>query len=216
MKYPCNIIKDLLPLYHDGVCSQESADIITDHFVECSACQAYYQLLCSEEPLPELPKSAEEELKKAASFRAIRNKLLKKQIIFIAACLLIICIAAAAVVDVLKNTAQIVTYDNNISVSSVNGDLIGRLSGSSYQQAKSLTVESTGRQIIFFYFQNSKWDEITTHSQIFAEYTICPAAKGAADIDAVYYYTGDYTGLENLSPAQLQNILDTATLLWYK
>ena len=126
MKYPCNIIKDLLPLYHDGVCSQESADIITDHFVECSACQAYYQLLCSEEPLPELPKSAEEELKKAASFRAIRNKLLKKQIIFIAACLLIICIAAAAVVDVLKNII-IFLYPQSMVISS-DGSLAAAIS----------------------------------------------------------------------------------------
>ena len=33
MKYPCSLIQDLLPLYHDGVCSEESNKIIEAHFV---------------------------------------------------------------------------------------------------------------------------------------------------------------------------------------
>ena len=28
MKYPCSLIQDLLPLYHDGVCSEESNKLL--------------------------------------------------------------------------------------------------------------------------------------------------------------------------------------------
>ena len=44
MKYPCSLIQDLLPLYHDGVCSEESNKIIEAHLSECSSCKDYYNL----------------------------------------------------------------------------------------------------------------------------------------------------------------------------
>ena len=45
MKYPCSLIQDLLPLYHDGVCSEESNKIIEAHLSECSSCKDYYNSL---------------------------------------------------------------------------------------------------------------------------------------------------------------------------
>ncbi len=39
MKYPCAMIQDLLPLYIDGVCSEESKKIIEDHLTGCAACR---------------------------------------------------------------------------------------------------------------------------------------------------------------------------------
>ena len=40
MKISCDIIKDLLPLYHDGVCSNESRLIIEEHLAGCDSCRA--------------------------------------------------------------------------------------------------------------------------------------------------------------------------------
>lgn len=39
MKYNCNIIKDLLPSYTDGICSDDSKQIIEEHFRECESCK---------------------------------------------------------------------------------------------------------------------------------------------------------------------------------
>jgi predicted anti-sigma-YlaC factor YlaD len=38
MKVSCEIIKDLLPLYHDGVCSNESKAMVEEHLAECDNC----------------------------------------------------------------------------------------------------------------------------------------------------------------------------------
>ena len=35
MKTSCKIIEDLLPMYHDGICSDESAVLIEEHLREC-------------------------------------------------------------------------------------------------------------------------------------------------------------------------------------
>lgn len=39
MKLSCEIIKDLLPLYHDGVCSNESKVAVEEHLAQCDTCK---------------------------------------------------------------------------------------------------------------------------------------------------------------------------------
>ena len=39
MKHSCEVILDLLPLYHDGVCSEKSREMVEEHMRECEACQ---------------------------------------------------------------------------------------------------------------------------------------------------------------------------------
>ena len=44
MKTSCKIIEDLMPMYHDAVCSEESAALIEEHLRECPNCS---QILAS-------------------------------------------------------------------------------------------------------------------------------------------------------------------------
>jgi hypothetical protein len=39
MSKECKIIEDLLPLYHDGVCSKESRQMVEEHLLQCEDCQ---------------------------------------------------------------------------------------------------------------------------------------------------------------------------------
>ncbi len=39
MKLKCEVISDLIPLYYDGVCSQESRKLVEEHLLECSDCR---------------------------------------------------------------------------------------------------------------------------------------------------------------------------------
>lgn len=40
MNISCEIIKDLLPLYHDGVCGNESKTMVKEHLTHCESCLA--------------------------------------------------------------------------------------------------------------------------------------------------------------------------------
>ena len=51
---------------------------------------------------------------------------------------------------------------------------------------------------------------------VFSEYVLCAANKGAERIDRVFYYTGDYTGIESMDIGDLQKIIDNSVLLWSK
>ena len=39
MKISCDVIMDLLPLYHDGVCAENSKKIVEEHIAECESCK---------------------------------------------------------------------------------------------------------------------------------------------------------------------------------
>lgn len=43
MKIPCNIIRDLLPLYIDRIESDESRAAVKEHLSTCPDCRAYYK-----------------------------------------------------------------------------------------------------------------------------------------------------------------------------
>lgn len=45
MKYPCGIIKDLLPLYIDDVCAPESKEAIEAHLSDCADCKQFYNTM---------------------------------------------------------------------------------------------------------------------------------------------------------------------------
>ena len=39
----CNIIRDLIPLYIDGCCSAESANLVKEHIENCNTCKMLYE-----------------------------------------------------------------------------------------------------------------------------------------------------------------------------
>lgn len=41
----CDIVRDLLPLYVDDVCSKKSREMIEEHLKECEECRKYYESL---------------------------------------------------------------------------------------------------------------------------------------------------------------------------
>lgn len=45
MKENCNIIDDLLPLYLENCCSQDSAELVENHLKRCPACRQKYTVL---------------------------------------------------------------------------------------------------------------------------------------------------------------------------
>ena len=47
----CEIIRDLLPLYVDDVCSEKSKDMIEEHLRGCEECRNYYEALQEEHPV---------------------------------------------------------------------------------------------------------------------------------------------------------------------
>jgi len=76
MSINCKIVQDLLPLYHDGVCSEESQKLVEEHLSQCENCKRMLAemdgewVLSKEEtnelkPLQEIKKAVKKRKRKA-------------------------------------------------------------------------------------------------------------------------------------------------------
>ena len=73
MKLSCKVIEDMLPIYHDGICSDESATLVEAHLAQCQQCRNILRDLRSEIKMPEKMADDLEPLK------AIQNRWKKTQ-----------------------------------------------------------------------------------------------------------------------------------------
>lgn len=96
MENSCGIIGDLLPLYVDGVCSQESSAVVEQHIKECGECRREYEILQKETVIP-----AESD---DTLLRQIKRKIRREKIVIsiIVALVLLVNIGTAGVVGVIK------------------------------------------------------------------------------------------------------------------
>ena len=65
-KIPCHIIQDLMVLYEDNVCSEESRQIVEEHIAECEECRKLYQIARVEIPDITLGGTEENDFRDAA------------------------------------------------------------------------------------------------------------------------------------------------------
>lgn len=76
-KMHCDIVKDLLPLYVEDVCSEKSKAEIEEHLKECETCSAYYETL-KEEPEVQMDDVTTGNLFEGAFILGIEQKIQKK------------------------------------------------------------------------------------------------------------------------------------------
>ena len=62
MKYPCEMVKDVMPLYYDDACSEETKRIVEEHLEECVSCREVLKKLKSSAYEMDLAKEREEVL----------------------------------------------------------------------------------------------------------------------------------------------------------
>ena len=85
----CEVIKDLLPLYYDKVCSKESCSLIEEHLAKCPQCVNELQKLKMDLEKPSVP---EEEVKAMKRISAAWKK--DKRVSFARGSMLVSALAA--------------------------------------------------------------------------------------------------------------------------
>jgi hypothetical protein len=82
----CNVIRDLLPLYADEVCSEDSREMVEEHILTCQECKQELEDYCYNTGLPEV--KADVAMKKFK--KKMNKKNLKKIVLSVIVCLAVI------------------------------------------------------------------------------------------------------------------------------
>ena len=110
MNIKCEVIRDLLPLYVDGVASEESCALIEEHLEECEDCREYLKLL--QEDLPEVSELAFAD--EVASLKMIKRRMRRNRIL-----LVLVTLAFALIAGLVIHSQHLTEYmgslDENLS-----------------------------------------------------------------------------------------------------
>lgn len=225
MKYPCAIINDLLPLYADGVCSEESRQAVMEHLKDCACCRKEYEKM--EQYAAQTRNHYPSEVKSTAfigtdSLVKVHRELLFKRILTAAvAALLVIGLLAGSGIY-MKNHVHSVVYDadkQNIQVvQESDGDIIARLYGTEWESVYSRTIElEDGQNAVIFSMTSSTWNDLMIGDNTASEYLVAGNGKDIGQIEQVYFLSQP---VNELSYDQLTELFannpEQFTLLWEK
>ncbi len=97
-KFDCDVIKDLLPLYADNVCSEKSTECVEEHLQECAECSEELRKI---KECPTVP-AVDEDLKKAVKNAGKRIKKGKKKTVIETVALVLILVILFGVIGMYR------------------------------------------------------------------------------------------------------------------
>ncbi|MBQ4282640.1 MAG: zf-HC2 domain-containing protein, partial [Lachnospira sp.] len=125
--YPCNVIRDLLPMYYDGICSEVSVGEVEIHLGQCPGCAEYYRLMRQNGAAPIMPANNPIEQQRVKAVKKAKRKIRNKGILTVIGAIFLIVfiqiVALFAIVGVLgldyytakvEVNTDIATYDKFI------------------------------------------------------------------------------------------------------
>ena len=223
----CNIIRDLLPLYCDGVCSEETIKTVGEHLAVCPACRNLLDEMRQEPLVPEaIQMQTQEDVK---VLQGVKRKFsLRRR-------LSVLAVALAALVAL---TALMASSDIEKPISYQEGLVTAKLAvdeaidiyfqGDHYASFWAFYRETTdGNDIYFCYTQTLKSSALpltADHGHICIGNTLMTDFTTASyqvpdsqNINAVYYLEAsqeDYLNLPAMSDTEFTQAAQNAVLLW--
>lgn len=234
MKISCEIVKDLLPLYHDEICSEQSRIVVDEHLQECENCKS--ELSSINIDLTQAGFGKEVEKAKYKTFLEIKKKLFRKSIKIILFSILCTAAVLFGLFYLLFHYQTPISYEAGlISVDKVYENAIGiTFKGDDFYGSYGFTkmVEKDGlvQNVAYIYYTDSIWTKYFSKPQnskgyqftIRNENILNSDENGNAvifepeDIFAVYYLIGDYRDLVEMKDDEFLKNTQDAILLWSK
>ena len=156
-KLPCEVVQDILPLYHDGVCSGASRKMVENHLQECRTCKTLLQ----EMDETEMDMALADETKEVLEHHAKRERTLAYKTAVVIAGLLLLPIVIALLMTLpgysdLKTDAAIMA-----SMLLVAGFTVVPLLSRGKKLAKTIVASTAALILLIFivemFFDHGSW-----------------------------------------------------------
>lgn len=235
MKISCQIIQDLLPLYHDGVCSEDSKVMIEKHLQDCERCKDFLDTITNETFETDVNSNIEES--RVKSLKLLKKRLLRKNIIIsllsIAGSIVILCGGNY----LLFHNDHPISYEAGlVDVSMAEDEVIdiyfkGKDYYKSYVLTKTIKTDGVEQDIVLIYFTETPWTKYFSPTNDLDENDISIGngiivdflneenlSEFSRPVSAVYYLVADYREINSphMSDEQFNQVMQDAVLLWKK
>ncbi len=215
MKKNCEIIKDLLPLYLDKVCSKESTTLVEEHLSTCHNCQNYLEGLKYN-----IKTNNTKEKKVFKNFnKKIYLKILRNSIIITLVIILVI-----ISLGFIFNRSKVIEYNDKMNIEVYSNNKNGweftfesNISGLVEGVRVNTTYEGENTNLIFIHLKSTLQDylerkenaRIGTNINNLNYKMIDPKVKVR-----VYYTTEDLDKVKKASSKELEAIINNAHLMF--
>ena len=179
-KISCSVVKDLLPLYVDGVLTEDSSKLVKNHLDSCPACKEQYEKM-KDTSNPVKAKTVDKE---KAVIKRIRNKInLKRWLGICVTALLVIAIALGAFYGIVHKQSYLAYADTGLYVE--NNELRTNKPYYCYYG-----FDSPEEGTLFIYMSTTVYD---SHSKNQKLVVVDDWNAGTAfDVKQVYYISEEY------------------------
>lgn len=213
----CTIIQDILPLYIDGVVSQDTKEMVEEHLQHCENCQEEYEAMKHELYIP-----AENN---ASILKKMNKKWRKKKVMISIVSVLVTAIVLLGVYMYVFYYQTVIPYSKNlIKIERQNDNqLVSHYYGKSYASVNEtapmpLKIDGKKMNVSFIFYTKTIADSpsrnlINNENRNKQDYI--SKLNDSEKIDAVYYVDFD---VEKITAGKdsWNSILDRAVLIWKK
>ena len=202
-KISCNIIKDILPLYLDGVVSEDTKQMVEEHLKICDECRNETMTLKQDVVLPA---SKSVRLAETEVVKGLKRKLFRKKFLVSAISVILTIVILSGVYFYMALTKTCVPYDSGkVQIQVENGALYAvyqgdDLGGTVSFDPTEVKIEGKEQNVFAFYCYTTLWSEYI--EPIFDDKTEKTQERimyvGRKDeIDRIYY--GEFDSADPLS-----------------
>ena len=219
----CAVIRDLLPLYCDQVCSPESRQAVEEHLAGCPQCRDCYEKMAAPAEGGAELKLDVEPVEAAKGFRRKLRRSRRRSVLAAVLAAAAVCLGGTAAADVERP----VPYRNGLVTAELAYDQVIDVYyyGGSYSSIRGFSRTWEGRNTVFLEYTKTIKSglipvEIPAHASI-GNGLLLDSEKGDVfhvdrEIQAVYYLTGDYDALLQMEEGEFAQAAEDAVLLWEK
>ena len=214
----CNIIKDILPLYVDGVVSDDTKEMVEEHLEHCEECKKEVKLMKQEIYIP-----AEKE---AHIIKGFKKRLRNKKIIISGLSIILTCLILLGTFSFIFHYDRVVPYAESLIRIETQDDnmLVSHYYGVSYYSISAthpITMEIGGKEknVIFLYYTEtiakSHNRKLIDGKGIRDERNFIFPLDSIENVDAIYY--ADFDSMKVFSEENSRNtLLENSILIWEK
>lgn len=231
MMYSCKVIEDLLPLYCDNICSEDSKKIVEAHLEECVACRTQLGQMKEEASISD--QEQKEEINETVPLKKLKKKIKKKTLLILLITVICTAIIVTGVYAAVVLVETPIKYREGLVTLQTfrNGQINALYHGGNYacvyEMQREIDVDGKKQNASFLYYSKNLYAKyFEKKSKIPSSFPIDDreaymeengVKKKLPKVDMIFYLAKEYDKeVLEMNDEEFFHFMKGAVLLWQR